>query len=410
MQLKNIVSICAVALAFSLQAQSISSECDRLRFNALEFLVKNNYVAAVTNYHKLETRCNDLDNETYERYILALKEVIHEKQDNEYDKSRYTDTLIKVWERQEMAGVYDDIHDLDRAVYIMQSSTRDIEKAGALFHRGIIANGASTNESHLIYALYASYLRYDEAKDTSKFMRKKDMLSNYLLYSAIYDSIDSSHPTQETLDTYLEYVFPSSYELLPVTQEYLTSIPEDTTIAISSIIQLVELLEEKNCSNSAEYHDLINLWQTYEPNSPLLRRKKMLWATARNPTNRVDSIISLETSPEMIVELLYQKSVILYKAGKYKEAYESGMKCTGDFEKDGLFIAAKSVAATASDCGKTTFERKCNYIYAAQLAKRAGKEDIAESYRKSGPSIAECSPPVYLSCWGVTIKPCYSSQ
>ena len=73
-----------------------------------------------------------------------------------------------------------------------------------------------------------------------------------------------------------------------------------------------------------------------------------------------------------------------------------------------LLIAADCVAKTANSCGASTFDRKCNYYYAAQLALKAGNSGAAAKYKANAPSSDEIfnnnSPAsVTLSCWGVTV-------
>ena len=74
-----------------------------------------------------------------------------------------------------------------------------------------------------------------------------------------------------------------------------------------------------------------------------------------------------------------------------------------------MLIAAKCVANSANSCGSSTFDRKCNYYYAAELAERAGDSGAASRYRASAPSSEEKfnnnnPSTVSLSCWGVTVN------
>jgi hypothetical protein len=64
---------------------------------------------------------------------------------------------------------------------------------------------------------------------------------------------------------------------------------------------------------------------------------------------------------------------------------------------------------SANDCGATTFERKCNYYYAADLCERAGDNESAKKYRQNGPTSTEKfnnnnPSSIKLSCWGVTVS------
>ena len=73
-----------------------------------------------------------------------------------------------------------------------------------------------------------------------------------------------------------------------------------------------------------------------------------------------------------------------------------------------LLVAANCVAKTANSCGSSTFERKCNYYYAAQLANQAGEPGIASKFKANAPTADEIfsnnSPATLkLSCWNVTV-------
>ena len=104
----------------------------------------------------------------------------------------------------------------------------------------------------------------------------------------------------------------------------------------------------------------------------------------------------------MILDILYsdQKS--------YKSAFNAAMDISGKHKSTALKMAANCVAQMANSCGSSTFERKANYLYAAQLADRAGDSGAAARYRNSGPTDGDWFEAgvssVTLSCWGVTVS------
>jgi hypothetical protein len=108
-------------------------------------------------------------------------------------------------------------------------------------------------------------------------------------------------------------------------------------------------------------------------------------------------------------ELQYKIAFCTKGLGSYKAAYTQAMAVTGSERSDALTIAAACVAALANDCGASTFDRKCNYLYAAQLMEQAGKSGA--NYKAMGPSGEDCfnegnPKSVSLSCWGVSVNPC----
>jgi hypothetical protein len=92
----------------------------------------------------------------------------------------------------------------------------------------------------------------------------------------------------------------------------------------------------------------------------------------------------------------------------YKSAYNTALAISGSNRSKALMVASNCVAKLANTCGSSTFDRKCNYYYAAQLATNAGEGALASKYRQSCPNSDEIfsnnSPAqVTLSCWGVTV-------
>ena len=101
--------------------------------------------------------------------------------------------------------------------------------------------------------------------------------------------------------------------------------------------------------------------------------------------------------------------VQFYNLDNYQTAYRLAMAISGTNKSKALLIAAKCVANSINSCGSSTFDRKCNYYYAAELAERAGDSGTASRYLASAPSSEEKfnnnnPSSVSLSCWGVTVN------
>jgi hypothetical protein len=396
-------------LTFTASAQDDAKlECDRMRFLAGEGVKANDYKKATLYYHKAEALCGGFDKANWDRLLGSIKYVINEETD-EGVKKLYIDSLLSGYVRQETAGFYEEAYDLERGMYIMQSSAPDAALADKFFQRGIKAAGLETHEAYVVYAYYATYLMYTAAAEDAQVALKKRMISDYFEYSEMVAKAGMTPLTQESLTTYLDYVVQSCDELLPEIDGYITNLPEDKDAAIQAIQRMLGLLDAKGCNESDEYKNLVDAWVKLAPNSleALLKKASLMEGTKAIPVLR--DIMSKTDDPELKAKSQYEIAYAQYNAGQYKAAYGTGKACTGKYKSDGLNIAAKCVAATANSCGDSTFERKCNYIYAAQLAEQAGKSGAA--YKAKAPTSSECfnenSPKsVTLSCWGVTVNPC----
>lgn len=399
-------------LTFTANAQDgdENRECDRMRFLAGEGVKSSDYKSATAYYHKAEVICGGFDKANWDRLIGSLKYVINEETD-EGVKKLYTDSLVSAYERQETAGLYEEKNDLERGMYIMQSSAPDVTKADMYFQRGIKTAGLKTHEAYIIYAYYATYLMFDSAKDAEKETLKKRMIEDYFRYSEMVSKAGMTPQTQETLTTYLDYVVQTCDELLPEIPGYITNLPEDKETAVQAISRMLGLLDAKGCNDSQEHLSLVNAWLEREPNSIPALLAKLDHMEGSKAIPIINDIMGKTDDAAMKAELQYKKAYIQFKSGQYTAAYASGRACTGEFSAKGLYIAAQCVAATANSCGDSTFDRKCNYLYAAQLAEQAGQGGAAASYRAKAPSSQDCfnenSPTsVSLSCWGVTVNPC----
>ena len=108
-------------------------------------------------------------------------------------------------------------------------------------------------------------------------------------------------------------------------------------------------------------------------------------------------------------ELNYLIAYAYYTQGNYKSAHNTAINVGGEFRSKALDIAAKSVAASANNCGDTSFERKANYWYAVELAERGGLN--SSSYKANAPTNNMIfdenktqGDSITLSCWGVSVK------
>lgn len=395
----------------SAQGDDAERECKRMRFLAgEEGLNKDDYKTAAMYLLKAETICGSLDKDNWDRLIGSLGTVLNAETD-EAAKKAYADTLKEAFIRQEAAGFYQESSDCFRASIILQSSTPDAKEADKFFQRCIKTNGTATHESFIVYSYYTTYLVYNAAQGDEKAELKKRMIQDYFNLSEIVSKAGMTPQTQETLTTYLDYVVESCDALLPEIPGYIENLPEDNAQAIEAIKRMLKLLDAKKCTESDEYTSLIDAWVERAPDDleALTAKAGRMKGTQAIPILR--DIMSKTTDEALKAECQYRIAYAQYTAGQYTAAHGSGKACTGEYRSKGLMIAAQSVAATANSCGDSTFERKCNYLYAAQLAEQAGNGGKAASYRASAPTSSDCfnenSPKsVTLACWGVTVNPC----
>lgn len=403
-----------VSSAFIAKAQEDTEqerECKRMRFLAGEELKIKNYAAATSYYIKGETICGGYDKANYDRMTGTLRNAISTETDKA-KKAAFTDTLVGAYDRMETAGLYDQTNDLIRATYIIQSSKPNRAKADELYARAIHKEGTAVTEAHVSYYYYNMYVMFTEATPEKKPELKKRLISEYFFLSKMITAANMSLKTQENLLSYFNGVVKTCDDILPELKGFMGSLPAEKEAKKATVNNFITLLEMKSCTKSKEYGMLIDTLNIIDPSvdGKIAKAKYM-----RSLDKFGDAIAALKEAKSMTSdeekkeEIEYTILDIQFRdQNSYRAAYSTAMGISGKYKSSALKMAAQCVAQTANSCGSSTFERKANYLYAAQLADRAGDGSAAAKYRASGPADGDWFEAgvssVTLSCWGVTVS------
>ncbi len=401
----------AAFTSFAQEETDQERECKRMRFLAGEENKIKNYAGAAMYYIKGETICGGYDAANYDRMIGTLRNAVATESDKT-KKTAYIDTLVGAYERQEKAGFYDEANDLIRATFIVQASKPDRAKADQLFDRGIHKPGASANEAHVAYYYYNLYVMFTEVPADKKASLKSRLIADYFFLSKLISSANMSLKTQENLLAYFNGVVKSCDDILPELQGFMSSLPQDVEMKKSTVNNFITLLEMKSCTESKEYGMLIDTLVRIDPTVEAVIAKAKYLRSVKKYSEAISmykDAKGMVTDEDKKEEIEYQILDIQYRdQSSYRAAYNTAMGISGKYRSSALKIAAQCVAQTANSCGSGTFERKANYLYAAQLAERAGDSGAAAKYRNSGPSeddwFGAGVTSVTLSCWGVTVS------
>lgn len=411
---KLLLGTSLLAAAFQLSAQETDQEreCLRMRFLAGEELKIKNYAGASMYYLKGETICGGYDKDNYNRLVGSLRNALATESDKA-KKTAYIDTVVGVFDRMEAAGHYEEENDLTRATYIIQTSKPDRTKADFLFDRGIHKTGTSVNESHVIYYYYNLYVVYTETAADKKAELKSKLITEYFFLSKLVSEANMSLKTQETISTYFNALVKSCDDILPDLKGFMGSFSQDKDVKKASVNNFISLLETKGCTDSKEYEMLMDTLISIDPSNidAVLGKAKLL----RSKKKYSESISTLKEAKGLTSdddkkdEIEYTILEIQYHdQNSYKTAFNTAQGISGKNRSSALKIAAQCVANMANGCGSSTFERKANYLYAAQIADRAGDSSAAAKYRAAGPTESDWFEAgvssVTLSCWGVTVS------
>ncbi len=420
MKLGNLILTTLLLIGTSTFAQEDTElECKRMRLFAQDEVKIKNYKAAVKYYIIGEKLCNGYDDGNYKRLIGSIRNAIGGIKDAE-EKKLYTDTVVAAYNRSEAAGFYDKKNDLIRASYILQSSAPDRKKADELFQRGIETQGVATAEGYVSYYYYNTYAMFAAAPVDDKPDLKKRMITDYFSLSTLISKAKMSAKTQETITGYFNAVVKDCKDILPELNGYLENLPADKELRKMALMNFITLLEKKNCTDADEYGMLIHEFVETDPSSVDAQLMEAKHYSSHGKHAGAVKILKkakeISTDDLQKQEINYMIAVEQFKSHLYTAAYNTAMSVTGEHKGKALAIAGKSVGSNANNCGSSTFDRKCNYIYAVQLLERAratGADtgNSISSYKSRFPSSDDCfqngnPKSVTLSCYGVTVNPC----
>ncbi len=388
-----------------------SLECQRMKLFVTQELKDKDYAEATMYYLKGEEICNNYDQKKYNNMLQTIQNTISTENDKARKKA-YIDTLIWAYDRAEKKGFFNEAQCAKRATYIMQTTAPDKEAADQLYLRAFEKNNSFT-DAELTYYYYNLYTLYSVSTDDKKGTYKKRLISDYFRLSRKIEKENLTARTQETLTTYFNNLVRTCDDILPELNGFMSTLPQDKEKKKKTVTNFLNLLKEKGCTESDEYEMLIDTIISIDNTIDAVLAKAQLLQVKK----RYKESISVYRDAMAMTEADSVKNEILYIIGNiqysnlssYKAAYNTALTIGGAKRSKGLLIAANCVARLAMTCGASTFDRKCNYYYAAQLAEKAGSPGVAEKFRANAPSADEIfnnnSPAsVVLSCWGVSVN------
>ena len=385
-------------------------ECKRMLLFVGQELKMQNYANASMYYLKGEKLCGDYGAKEYNSMSQTIRNTIITETDN-VRKKLFTDTLLAVYDRMEENGFYQETESSKRATYIMMSSKPDYKKADEVYLRAF-ENNNKFNDAELTYYYYNLYTLFSITSADEKSEYKKRMISDYFRLSKKIEREQFAMTTQESLTTYFNNLVRTCEDILPELNGFMSSLPKDKEAKKKTVNNFLNLLKDKGCTESDEYEMLIdtiisidNSIDAVLAKSQLLRVKKRF----KESISVYRQAIEMTQIDSLKNEILMSILEIQYSdLNSFKTAYNTALGIKGSNRSKALLIAANCVAKTANSCGSSTFERKCNYYYAAQLAEKAGNPGIASKYRSNAPSADDIfsnnSPAtVTLTCWGISV-------
>lgn len=409
------LAILTFTIGFAQEETEQERECKRMRFLAGEALKVENYAEATMYYIKGDSLCGGYDKANYDRLIGSLLYATSGETDAT-KQAAYMDTIRNYYDKVEKLGFYDRSSALTRAYYELQSPTQDGKKIDGLLKEGIKLAGKEIDEAYVQIYYQNIYVMYTNQSGAEKTALKQRLIKEYFELSKLVIDYKMTLKTQESLNNFFNDVVKTCADLIPELKGFMKSLPQDNELKKTAVNNFLELMDQKGCQETPEYEMLIDTLIKIDPSAgAVIAKGKLLRAKKKysESSNAFKEAIQMSSNEEEKADLEYFILLNTMDVNNYKTAYSLALGISGKYKSDALKIAASCVYNLANSCGTSTFDRKCNYYLAAEIAEQAGNSSFAAKCRANFPTTAEIfdagkqkGESVFLSCWNrsVTIQ------
>ena len=399
-------------------------ECNRLKFLAQEerksieidtsaTLKLMHFKTEFTYLLKGEAICGTYTKNNYNYIIRSGQDILKLEKDSKI-KSRYIDTLFLINKKIDLLKFGDKNIVLKLADYALLKSEIERTVSDAYYTRAFKDTSLKFTSENLTNFYSNLYLLYSSEVDVAvKNLYKQRLISDYFMLSRLISVKKLSSKTQESISNIFNGTIKNCEDLLPDLKVFISELPKDIDLKIKTTTNFISLLKEKSCTDSKEYEMLVDTLIKFDKTTATIIAKAELLIVKKRYSEAISSLNSAKAMTKDAVQLedidFQILEVQFHNLNNYQTAYRLALGISGSNKNKALQIAAKCVANSANSCGSSTFDRKCNYYYAAELAERAGDSGAASRYRANAPSSEEKfnnnnPSTVSLSCWGVTVN------
>lgn len=427
MNTKNLFFAIVILQVFSFHAQDDPTkelECKRFKFlaqeerkatdidTALELKLMH-FKSELTLLIKGESYCGNYSKNNYNQILRSGQDILKFEKDPKI-KSLFIDTLFFFTKKIDSLKFGDKNTVLKLADYcllksIIQRDLCDNYYSSAFKDTSLKFSDANINNYYSnLYTLYTS-----EQDEVKKSIYKKRIIEDFFMLSKLITDKKLQAKNKELIGSIFNNVIKNCQDLLPNLALYIKALPKEKEEKIKTVTNFLNLLKEKSCTSSIEYEILVDTLIKIDGSVATMIEKAELLVVKKRYNEAISSFNAakkMTTDNSKKDEIDFKILEIQYKnLNNYQTVYQLAMATTGAYKTKALMYAAKCVANTANSCGSSTFDRKCNYYYAAELAERAGDKNAAARYLANGPNQEDKfnnnnPSTVTLSCWKVTVS------
>lgn len=436
MKLGKLVTLLMLLFAFAnVNAQEDVSDCAKYKSLYYQYLKQSMWRDAMTFWGKAYTACTESGEGVDFKFmkngrvgysqLMKLEEKKKEAANATLLKN-YADTLdwiyaegMKLDEDKEWRGDYanflldqkDERHDLMDSLYM--DCVHSLKSQASY---GVIRG----------YFIHLILNKFNDATPEGKEEVRGFIIEEYVVLSEYTEEAISRETAagderqvkgyenaQDFLDKYFLKIAKDCDALVPVLTKKYETLPADQEARLEQVNKFLKLLDKKDCQDTDIYEKYLDEKLNLDPTAEAYYFKGNLMLKKDRASDAItafEKAVELEGEGENKNLYLYKVAVAEYSAHRYKAAFSTAKKVGGKYKGDALLICANSIAATANDCGESTFERKANFWLANDYVQQAianGADASSSKYLSNAPDDNDIfqegkakGDKITLSCWG----------
>ena len=218
---------------------------------------------------------------------------------------------------------------------------------------------------------------------------------------------------QDFMDKYFLMIVKDCETLTTVVERKISALPQNKDEKSTKVKSYIDLLDKKKCQATPTYGKLMDTLITIDPTAEAYYITGKFYSSQDQDSKAVDyfeKAVQLEDSVALKNKYMYELAAAQQKLGRYKAAFNTAKGVEGEYRGKAMMICGNAIAATANDCGDSTFDRKANFWLANDYYRKAaalGEDASTSKFLDRAPTVDEGftankreGEQVFLNCWG----------
>jgi hypothetical protein len=423
--MKNLLLLITLTITTFSFSQTDAESCKKYRGLTGMYAGQKAWRDAANFFVQSYTTCGleGLEKSDWNNAKIIYKNLIKAEKDAAR-KAELNDSLIWVFEKGDTYGV-DAKWKADYVTELVKGKVDTIELCDDLYANSIHTLKAKASTSHIKY--YYTYLvrkfkSYQASKETEKmeaarvfaideYLTLSDYVSeNVKKYTAAASEkkVGYWNGVQKLLDQYFVQLAKDCDMLTEVLGQKLKALPVGKEDKIEKVKGYLAILEKRKCDNTELYGQLADTLIVLEPTAAAFYAQGTFFYGKKEYSKAkgyYSNAMKMEADGENADKYRLGLAKAQSASRSYNAAFKTAKSVGGEYRADAMTICAGAIAATANNCGDTSFDRKANYWLANDYMRKANSGSTA--YLSNAPNDEEIFDAekskggrVSLPCWG----------